>query len=103
MPNDPFGLRDSGFIGHSGLDIRVSQGCAMTNAIALIPRTDVVIRLATSADIPFMDGLQKAHSKQLGYFPTKQFESYIDGGHVLVAESLLEVGGSRLDETSNPQ
>src|SRR5688572_32366641 len=34
-----------------------------------------------------MDSLQKAHSKQLGYFPTQQFEGYIAQGAVLIAES----------------
>jgi len=33
-----------------------------------------------------MDRLQKVHSKQLGYFPTKQFEDYIEQGAVLIAE-----------------
>ena len=70
----------------------------------LTVRADVSVRAATMADLPFMDGLQKAHSKQLGYFPTQQFQSYIEGGNVLIAESLLEVGGLKLDgTTSNPQ
>src|SRR5688572_16687997 len=54
---------------------------------ALPVRGDVSIRPATMADVPFMDALQKAHSKQLGYFPTKQFEGYIAQGAVLIAES----------------
>lgn len=35
-----------------------------------------------------MDGLQKLHHRQLGYFPTKQFEGYIAQGAVLVADGL---------------
>ena len=58
------------------------------NAIIPIPQRTVAIRVATMADLPFLDALQKKHSKQLGYFPTKQFEGYIEGGHVLVAESV---------------
>jgi ribosomal protein S18 acetylase RimI-like enzyme len=38
------------------------------------------------ADLPFLDALQKKFGRALGYFPTKQFEGYIEGGHVLVAE-----------------
>ena len=57
----------------------------MSNALAILPRTDVAIRAATMADVPFMDALQKAHSKQLGYFPTKQFEGYVEQGGVLIA------------------
>jgi hypothetical protein len=36
-------------------------------------------------DIPFMDGLQKLHSKQVGWMPTKQLEGKIRAGQVLVA------------------
>jgi hypothetical protein len=46
----------------------------------------VSIRPATLADVAFMDGLQKLHSKQVGYFPTKQFEGYVTMGGVLIAE-----------------
>src|SRR5688500_8514987 len=59
-----------------------------TISCALQVRSDVAIRPATLADVPFMDGLQKAHSKQLGYFPTKQFEGYVAQGAVLVADGL---------------
>ena len=49
------------------------------------------IRVATMSDLPFMDALQKKHSKQLGYFPTKQFEGYVEGGNVLIAEEKSDV------------
>jgi hypothetical protein len=51
-----------------------------------VPHCEVSIRLATLADVPFMDGLQKQHGKALGYFPTKQFEGYVAMGGVLIAE-----------------
>lgn len=54
---------------------------------APLPRTPIEIRPATLADIPFMDRLQKMHSKQVGFMPTKQFEGKIALGHVLVAEA----------------
>src|SRR5690242_7534495 len=38
-----------------------------------VPRTTSALsfRLATLADLPALDALQKKHSKALGYFPTK--------------------------------
>src|SRR5687768_1861051 len=36
-------------------------------------------------DVPFLDSLQKLHTKQVGWMPTKQFEGKIRLGHVLVA------------------
>ena len=48
----------------------------------------IAVRVATMADLPWMDALQKKHSKQLGYFPTKQFEGYIEMGAVLIAEEV---------------
>src|SRR5688500_16659384 len=57
-----------------------------TTMIAVVPRVSLSIRAATRADVPFMDRLQKQHGKALGYFPTKQFEGYVDSGGVLIAE-----------------
>lgn len=45
----------------------------------------IATRAATMSDLPFMDALQRRHSKMVGYFPTKQFEGYIAAGQVLVA------------------
>src|SRR5688572_8857495 len=56
------------------------------NPIVPIPKCDVAIRVATMADLPSLDALQKRHNRALGYFPTKQFEGYIAMGGVLVAE-----------------
>src|SRR5438045_889812 len=56
------------------------------NAIIPIPRHPVIVRLGTLADVPFLDSLQKLHSKQVGWMPTAQFEGKIKAGHVLVAE-----------------
>ena len=57
-----------------------------SSLIVPVPASPIAIRVATMADLPFMDGLQKRFNRALGYFPTKQFEGYIEGGHVLVAE-----------------
>jgi len=56
------------------------------NAIAPIPRSPVTIRAAVAADLPFIDGLQKLHTRQVGWMPTKQLEGKIAAGHVLIAE-----------------
>ena len=70
--------------------IPVSKERAVT---LLVPRADVRVRVATMDDVPFMDGLQKQHSRQLGYFPTKQFEGYVEMGGILIAE---DEGGTPL-------
>jgi N-acetylglutamate synthase-like GNAT family acetyltransferase len=57
------------------------------SAIIPIPKIELSIRPATMDDLAFLDSLQKQHNKQLGYFPTKQFEGYIAMGGVLVAEA----------------
>ena len=55
-------------------------------SIAPIPKVEISIRPGTMADIDWMDLLQKKHSKQLGFFPRKQFEGYLEMDGVLVAE-----------------
>lgn len=58
------------------------------------PRVAMRVRVGTLDDLPFMDALQKAHSKQLGFFPRAQMEGYLNAGHVLVAEEAAS--GERL-------
>ena len=48
----------------------------------------IATRVATAADLPFLDAMQKRHSRALGFFPRAQMEGYVAGGHVLVAESV---------------
>ena len=60
------------------------------NAIIPTSRCPIATRLATMDDLPFLDGLQKQHSRALGYFPTKQFEGYIEMGGVLIASLSAE-------------
>ena len=38
------------------------------------------IRPGTLADVPFLDSLQKLHTKQVGWMPTAQFEGKIKLG-----------------------
>ncbi|MGC4031568.1 MAG: hypothetical protein QM754_07515 [Tepidisphaeraceae bacterium] len=51
-----------------------------------LPEIGVTIRAATPDDIPFMDALQKLHTKQVGWMPKATFEGKIKLGHVLIAE-----------------
>src|SRR4051812_12656807 len=62
-----------------------------------IPRTPIAVRIATLADIPFIDGLQKMHSHMVGWMPTKQIEGKIKLGHVIVAEQRSEVRDQKSD------
>src|SRR2546430_8454206 len=62
------------------------DGAVVSTCAAIVPRCEINIRPATMADVPFMDGLQKQHGKALGYFPTKQFEGYVEMGGVLIAD-----------------
>lgn len=69
-----------------------------SQAIALpAPRCgEISIRLATLDDVPFIDDLQRKHSRAVGWFPTKQIEGNITKGKVLIAEEIspsLKGGG----------
>ena len=70
-------------------------------AALAIPEGRVTIRPGRMDDIPFMDSLQKLHTRQVGWMPTKQFEGKIAAGHVLIAEEAsgwqLAAGGSEKD------
>jgi hypothetical protein len=54
--------------------------CAANHALPVVPRTSVSIRVATLSDVPFIDELQKAHSKMVGFMPRGQLQGYIEGG-----------------------
>lgn len=53
---------------------------------AIVPRVKINIRAGTIHDLPFIDSLQKKHSKELGFLPTAALEGKIRLGQVLVAE-----------------
>ena len=59
---------------------------AQSTAVPL-PSVNVTIRAGAMSDVPFLDSLQKLHTKQVGWMPTAQFEGKIKLGHVLIAES----------------
>src|SRR4051794_5430171 len=67
----------------------ITQTTSTSSAIILPPpRANVTVRPGTLSDLPFMDALQKLHTKQVGWMPTKQFEEKIKLGHVLIAEEV---------------
>lgn len=69
-----------------------------TTAIALPePRVPggIAIRSATVADLQFIDDLQRKHARMVGWFPTKQLETNITRGQVLVAEQASRDEASR--------
>ena len=41
-------------------------------AIVPVARVPIAIRVATMSDLPFIDRLQKMHSKMVGWMPTRQ-------------------------------
>ena len=54
------------------------------------PRVPVAVRVGTLDDLPFIDKLQKAHSKELGFLPTMALQGKVKLGQVLIAQ----VGGA---------
>jgi hypothetical protein len=66
-----------------------------STAVVPVARVPIAIRLATVADVPFMDRLQRLHTKQVGFFPTAQFEGNIKQGKVLVAEEGVASSGQQ--------
>jgi hypothetical protein len=61
------------------------------------PREAITIRPGTVEDIPFLDSLQKLHTKQVGWMPTKTFEGKVKLGHVLVAWASRPCAGRSSD------
>jgi N-acetylglutamate synthase-like GNAT family acetyltransferase len=57
-----------------------------------VPRAEVSVRPATIADLPFIDALQKQHTKQLGWMPTNALEGKLKRGHVIIAEDEAKQG-----------
>jgi hypothetical protein len=72
----------------------VTKGMEQSSGARSLPvpvsRIPISIRPATMDDLPFIDGLQKENTKQVGFMPTRQFEGKIAAGHVLIAEERHE-------------
>jgi hypothetical protein len=56
------------------------------------PRVPIAIRAAVLSDVPFIDSLQRMHTKMVGFMPTAQFEGNIKANRVLIAEEVAENG-----------
>ena len=74
----------------------------VTKPLPLPALPTITTRLATMDDLPFIDRLQKQHSKQLGFFPRAQIEGYVRNGWMRIAEEVAssEYGVAREDESS---
>ncbi len=75
------------------------------NQIIPVPKCAVSIRQATLEDLPFIDGLQKKQTKQVGWFPRKTIEGKIGAGHVFSGMGLRQrrVLQQDMGETPMPQ
>lgn len=65
-----------------------SASAPLSTSAPIVPRVDVRVREGTPADLPFIDRMQKAHSRELGFLPTAALEGKIERGEVLVAEGI---------------
>src|SRR5256885_3288428 len=63
-----------------------SSHLVISYAVFCLKKKPIMTRPATLDDLPFIDRLQKMHTKMVGWMPTKQLEGKIKAGHVLVAE-----------------
>jgi ribosomal protein S18 acetylase RimI-like enzyme len=75
---------------------------SVAHAVVPISRCPLSFRLATLADIPALDALQKRYNKALGYFKTEWFEGYIKTGGVLVAEEVTGHSSLVTGQGGNP-
>ena len=65
-----------------------------------LPHVPITVRAATLDDLPFMDRLQKLHSRAVGWMPTKSLEGKIAAGHVLVAEATVDSSELMVDRNA---
>ena len=71
-------------------------------ATAIVPRVGVRIREGTLADLPFIDRLQKAHARELGFLPRMALAGKIRLGQVLIAEDAKgDRGKAKASETAS--
>ena len=59
----------------------------MLASVGIVPRIETVVRAGTVGDVGFIDRMQKAHSRELGFLPTMALEGKVRLGQVLVAEA----------------
>ncbi|MGC4031702.1 MAG: GNAT family N-acetyltransferase [Tepidisphaeraceae bacterium] len=80
----------------TNLPVRADVGPA-GGALAIEPRVNITVRPSTLADVGFIDRMQKAHSRELGFLPLMAIEGKIRLGQVLIAEvsGQVAVGGGQ--------
>ncbi len=69
----------------------------------LVPRLPVVVRVGTMDDLPFIDRLQKAHAKELGFLPRMALEGKVKLGQVLVASVVSGPSSVASEGPASPQ
>jgi|GEM_PF-7106790 len=61
-----------------------------------LPQVNVTIRPGVLSDVPFLDSLQKLHTKQVGWMPTGRWLEEVNGGRYLpVVEGKYDVSRPR--------
>ncbi|MGC4033571.1 MAG: GNAT family N-acetyltransferase [Tepidisphaeraceae bacterium] len=66
----------------------------------IVARVPIAVRAGTMDDLPFIDRMQKQHSRELGFLPTAALEGKIKLGQVLVAE-IVDGGEWMVDSEEN--
>ena len=69
-----------------GLDA-VTSGDPAAGGTGIVARVETSVRTGVLGDVPFLDRLQKAHSRELGFLPTMALEGKVKLGQVLIAEA----------------
>jgi hypothetical protein len=64
------------------------------------PKVALNIRAGVLSDLPFIDRLQKMHTKAVGFMPLPQLEGHIKAGKVLIA---VGAGSSRPDGSTDAE
>jgi hypothetical protein len=67
------------------------------------PRIPITVRAGTMEDLAFIDGLQKKHTKQVGFMHTAALEGKIRLGHVIVAWAPRPRLSENVGEAPTPQ
>lgn len=81
------------------LPMEAGAGQSVSDYTPIVARRAITIRAGVMADLPFIDGMQKKHSRELGFLPTKALEGKIKLGQVLIAEATgNDEGGTMKDE-----
>ena len=79
------GLADARDMQHDSLPSALMRVDAYQPIVA---RQPIAIRAGTSADLPFIDRLQKQQSREVGFLPMMALEGKVKLGQVLIAEKL---------------